>query len=112
MVVLLLVKDTSQPWLLYLYATCFGFGAGLCSPTIFAGVADIFHGQHYGAIAGLTLTGLGIGGVIGPWLGGYIYDISGSYFNAFVFAIGCFMASAIAFWFAAPRKAAKLRAMI
>ncbi|MGB2827403.1 MAG: MFS transporter, partial [Dehalococcoidales bacterium] len=39
---LLSVRDTSQPWLLYLYGIGFGYGAGLCAPTIYAGLADIF----------------------------------------------------------------------
>lgn len=112
LVALVSVKDTSQSWLLYLYAACFGYGAGLCSPTIFAGAADIFHGRHFGAISGLLLTGFGIGGVIGPWLGGYIYDSSGSYVSAFVCSMVCFAVSGITFWIAAPRKATKLRAMI
>jgi len=111
MVALISVRDTSQPWLLYVYATCLGYGAGLCSPSIFAGSADIFYGKHYGAIAGLLLTGFGIGGIIGPWLGGYVYDVSGSYTDAFVFCIVCFVISGITFWIAAPRKAARLRTM-
>jgi len=104
------VKDTSQPWLLYLYAVCFGYGSGFFTPTITAGAADIFHGKHFGAIAGLMLTGMGIGGVIGPWLGGYIYDITGSYYGAFVLCMACFALSCAALWIAAPRKAAQLRA--
>jgi len=109
LVALVSVQDTSQPWLLYLYAICFGCGCGFFTPTITAGAADLFHGQHFGAIAGLLLTGMGIGGVIGPWLGGYIYDVTGSYFSAFVLSMVCFALSAIAFWLAAPRKAARLR---
>ncbi len=106
------VTDTSQPWLLYVYATCFGYGAGLCGPTLFAGAADMFHGRHFGAISGLLLTGLGAGGAIGPWLGGYIYDISGSYNSAFVLSMVCFGLACISFWIAAPRKAARLRVKI
>jgi cyanate permease len=53
---------------------------------------------------------MGIGGVIGPWLGGYIYDTTGSYFAAFILSMVCFGLSCIAFWLAGPRKAAKLRA--
>ena len=109
---LLSVRDTSQPWLLYLYAICFGYGAGLCAPTIYAGLADIFHGRNFGVLSGLLLTGFGIGGIIGPWLGGYIYDVTGSYTNAFLFAIACFGLSCITFWIAAPRKAEKLRAQL
>jgi len=105
---LLSVRDTSQPWLLYVYAVCFGYGAGVYSPAAIAGAADIFHGRHFGAIAGLLLTGMGIGGGIGPWLGGYIYDISGSYNSAFVLCMVCFGLACIAFWIAAPRNAASL----
>jgi MFS family permease len=108
LVSLLLVKDVSQPVLLYIYATCFGYGTGLCSPTTFAATADLFHGRHFGGIAALLLTGMGVGGVIGPWLGGYIYDISGSYHGAFLLCMGCFALACIAVWIAAPRNAARL----
>jgi len=110
LVALVSVRDTSQPGLLYLYAACFGYAAGIYTPTIIAGMADIFHGRHFGAIAGILLTGMGIGGAIGPWLGGYIYDISGSYSSAFVLCIVCYGISCIAVWIAAPRNAVKLRA--
>lgn len=108
LIALILVRDTSQPWLLYLYAICFGYGAGLSSPTIYAGMADIFYGKHFGSIGGLMLTGFAITGVLGPWLGGYIYDISGSYTSPFLFCIACFGLSSVLFWVAAPRKAAQL----
>jgi MFS family permease len=107
--ILLSVKDTSQPVLLYLYATCFGYGTGLYSPTITAGTADIFHGRHFGGIAALLLTGMGVGGAFGPWIGGYIYDISGSYSSAFLLSMGCFGFACIAVWIAAPRNAAMMR---
>jgi len=110
LIALISVRDTSQPWLLYLYATCFGYAAGLHSPTTFAGTADIFHGPHFGAIAGLLLTGQGLGAAIGPWLGGYIYDISGSYSSAFVLCMVCFVLTSITVWIAGPRNADRLRA--
>jgi MFS family permease len=109
LVALLSVKDTSQPVLLYVYATCFGYGIGLYSPTIVAGTADIFHGRHFGGIAALLLTGMGVGGAIGPWLSGYIYDVSGSYRSAFLLCTAYFGIACIAVWIAAPRKAARDR---
>ena len=87
---LISVKDTSQSWLLYVYAICFGYGAGLQAPTVYAGLADLFHGRYFGAIAGLLLTGMGVGSIVGPWLGGYIFDISGNYNTAFILCIVCF----------------------
>jgi MFS family permease len=106
------VRDTSQPWLLYIYAIGLGYGAGLYLPAYFAGVADIFHGKNYGAIAGLSLTGASIGGVIGPWLGGHIFDISGSYTDAFYLSIASVALACIAFWIAAPRKGANIQSSI
>ncbi len=108
LVALILVSDTDQPWLLYLYAVCFGCGAGLYSPAIFAATADIFHGKNFGAISGLLLTGMGIGGFVGPWLGGYIYDVAGSYYGAFVLCIVCLGLSCIPVWAAAPRHIKRL----
>ena len=102
------VVDTSRSWLLYLYAVCFGYGAGLYSPTIFAAAADIFYGRHFGAIAGLLLTGIGIVGAIGPWLGGYLYDVLGSYRAAFILSMVAYGMASTAVWIAAPRNAARL----
>lgn len=105
LIALVSVRDNSQPWLLYVYAICFGYGGGLFTPTIFAGSADIFYGRYFGFVAGLLLTGMGVGGVFGPWLGGYLYDLTGSYVPAFILCMICFASSCVIFWIAAPRKA-------
>jgi MFS family permease len=112
MVALMSVRDTSQPWLLYLYSIGSGFATGMFSPTIVVGVADIYHGKSIGAISALILTGVGLGGAIGPWLGGYIYDIYGSYHSAFIISIAAFVLAGITFWIAAPRNAEHIRAKI
>ena len=98
------ITDTSQPWMLYVYAVTFGLGAGLYSPTIFVGAADIFHGRHFGTLNGIILAGLGLGGAVGPAIGGYLHDIFGSYRYAFVFAIFSFVIAGTSFMIAAPRK--------
>jgi MFS family permease len=110
MVALISVEDTSQPWLWYVYAICFGYGTGLYATLTYVGAADIFYGRQFGTISGLMLTGLGVGGVIGPWLGGYIYDVSGSYTGAFILCMVCFGLAGGAYWIAAPRKAVEIRA--
>jgi len=112
LVSLLLVKGTSNSGFLYLYATCLGFGSGLCAPTMYAGIADIFYGRHYGSINGLMLTGFGLGGVAGPWFGGFIHDLTGSYTWAIIAAMIAFGISCLIFWIAAPRKAKQIRAKL
>jgi MFS family permease len=109
LVCLFMVRNTSSPVLLYIYAICMGFGAGLYIPTLFAGAADIFHGSSFGSINGIILSGMGIGGSIGPWIGGYVYDVFGNYDGAILFAIAGLAFSGLAFVNAAPRHAAKIR---
>jgi len=106
---LMSVRGTSHPWLLYLFSVGSGFATGLYSPTIVVGLADIFQGKSIGAISALILTGVGLGGAIGPWLGGYIYDIYGSYNIAFIISIAAFALAGITFWIAAPRHADRIR---
>lgn len=104
------VQDTAHSWLLYLFAVAFGYGIGLYSPTLFASTADIFPGRHYGVAAGLLLMGMGMGGIIGPWLGGYLFDLFGHYFISFALCMACLGVASICLWLAAPRLGPFLRA--
>jgi len=103
-VVALTLASVSQPWLLYLYAIFFGIFFGIVTPVSVSSIADLFAGKHFGAINGFCLLGFGIGGAIGPWLGGYIFDVMNSYTLAFVIAIVTFGLSCISLWLAAPRR--------
>ena len=111
-VALLQVHGGTTAWLLYLYSVCSGFATGLFTPQVFAGVGDLFHGRNIGAISALILTGLGVGGAIGPWLGGYIYDATGSYTIALYIVIGAYLAGGACFLLAAPRRAEAIRARL
>lgn len=103
-VALMLIKDTSHPWMLYYYAAAFGFGIGMVSPTIAAAATDIFQGQKVGTIIGFVWFGFAVGGTIGPWLGGWIFERTGSYLIAFLVAAVLFAVSCAAIWLAEPRK--------
>jgi MFS family permease len=100
---LLFIRDTSQPWLLYLFSICCGYGAGLVTPTIFAASADIFPGRHFGTVSGFLLGGMGVGSVLGPWFGGFLYDTCGSYAIAFLLCLASLIVSCLLVWAAAPR---------
>ena len=100
---LLFIRDTSQPWLLFMFSICCGYGAGLAIPTTFATAADIFSGRHFGTVAGLLLSGMGVGSIMGPWFGGFLYDLSGTYTSAFVFCMVSLIVSCFLLWIAAPR---------
>lgn len=104
LLVLLSQKDASNPWALYIFVFFFGFPLGLNVPTITAGAADLFYGKFFGTVYGMMLLGFGIGGAIGPWLGGYIFDVTGSYSIALIIGIAAYFIAGISFWIAAPRK--------
>ena len=102
-VVLLGINDATLMWPLYLYAFSFGLGYGARGPIISALTADLFPGRHFGAIFGLMSIGHGIGGALGPWYGGYVYDRLGAYTPAFIVALLALCGVIGCFWLATRR---------
>jgi len=90
---LLGMHDSSMPWLLYLYAVCYGLGQGSRALVLSAISADIFHGKHFGAIFGYFTFSIGLGGAVGAWLGGFLFDITHSYAVAFWASLACLVIS-------------------
>jgi len=86
--------------LLLLYAAS-GFGFGMRIAQLSAIPADVFAGPELGAILGVVQAGGGLGGAIGPFLGGWLFDLTGSYELAFVAAGVAVAGGAVAAWFAA-----------
>lgn len=101
---LFLIKDSSQPWMAFLFAVCFGLGLGVMPPVLFAVVADLFHGESFGSIQGFIVLGISLGGAISPWLAGLLYDRTGSYVPSFYLLIGSLLACGVMMWLLAPRK--------
>ncbi len=89
---------------LYVYAVLWGLFFGVIPPVILSGSADAFIGKHLGSINGFLIMAYGIGGSIGPWLGGYVHDISGSYRPAFIIVMGILALSCAFFWASSPRR--------
>ena len=105
---LLIMIWNAQIWPLYFYAITFGLGAGLSSPTFGAAAADLFGGRNFGAILGFLNIGYGVGQGVGAWIGGAIFDRTGSYKLAILTAIPLFVLMGLSFWFAGPRKVRKI----
>jgi MFS family permease len=102
---LALVRGPRDLPLLVLY-TASGVGFGMRIAQLAAIPADVFSGPHLGAILGLVQAGGGLGGAIGPFLGGWLFDLTGSYRLAFMTAGIAIAGSAVAAWFATrPMKA-------
>ena len=71
-------------WALYLFVLFFGFASAGFSTSMGALVGDVFSVGKLGAIFGILEFGFGIGAAIGPVVTGFIFDVSGSYYMAFL----------------------------
>jgi MFS family permease len=106
--IVMLISDTSRPWMLYYYAIALGLANGFCSPTIAASLTDIFQGPRVGAIVGAVWFAFALGGTLGPWLGGWTFELTGNYSLAFLLALALFVVACAAIWLAAPRKVRRI----
>jgi predicted MFS family arabinose efflux permease len=95
---LLFMHDATAPWLLYTYAVCYGLGQGSRALVLSAISADIFHGKHFGAIFGYFTFSIGLGGAVGAWLGGFLFDVTKSYAVPFWVSLACLVVSVFIVW--------------
>lgn len=90
--------------LTYLFSLFFGLGYAVTAALPPLITSDFFEGQAYGSIFGFVMIFVGMGGAFGAWLGGFIYDQTGSYVLVFIVMILCAFLSCFNIWKAAPRK--------
>ncbi len=84
-----LIQATSL-WMFYLLGAVFGLGFSATSPIRTAIVAEFFGLKAVGLMIGLVEIAWATGAISGPYLAGYVFDVSGSYDIAFM-AGGLFM---------------------
>ena len=80
---LLSLHNPAHTWLLWCHIVVYGIGFGARGPLTSALVTQMFHGRNWGAILGFLEIGSGLGGTIGPWLSGFLFDRTGSYTLSF-----------------------------
>ena len=74
----------TEAWMLYLFAAIFGFAHGGCAVSSAPLVAALFGLSSHGLIMGFVGLSYTSGAALGPFLSGYIFDITGSYQLAFL----------------------------
>jgi len=84
---LLVVKNYSM---LLVFVVLFGFSYGARVPQIPGLVGTYFGTKNLTEILGIIWAIAGFGGIFGPLIGGLVFDITGSYTIAFLFALACF----------------------
>ena len=101
---LMQIHDTSRLPLLIVFVGIYGLGYGSVPPMRPSIVADIFQGKGFGAIYGSTYIASGLGGLIGPWLAGYLFDTMGTYQLAFTLSMVGYLLCSVGYFLAGPRK--------
>jgi MFS family permease len=71
-------------WVFFTLAALFGFGFGAIIPIRTAMIPQLFGMRSVGTIIGLTAFAWALGGMTGPVLAAYIFDLSQSYDIAFL----------------------------
>jgi MFS family permease len=86
---LLLPISAKEVSLLYIFAIMFGlaYGGNACSQSPLT--AEMFGLKSHGAIMGALNIGFTSGATMGPFLAGFLFDINGDYYTAFL-VIGSF----------------------
>ncbi len=104
MIFLILFNFYPSFGLIYFFSVCFGLGYAVTAALTPLLTADIFEGQAYGSIFGSIMIFVGVGGAIGTWFAGFIYDQMGSYVPVFIISILCALFACFNIWKVAPRK--------
>jgi MFS family permease len=97
---LMSLHDPAQTILLWCHIVIYGLGFGARGPVTSSLVIDLFHGKHYGAILGFLEIGSGLGGTIGPWFSGFLFDRTGSYVLSFSLSIAVLVLATVSAWLA------------
>lgn len=82
----------------YVYGALVGVGYSVTAPLLPALISDVFRGRHFGAIFGMLQFGNALGGALGPWLAGRVFDTTGSYRGALIGAVISASVATAALW--------------
>jgi MFS family permease len=93
---LIIISAASPTWFVYLAAVLYSIGHSAGTPIYGAVISDIFFGRKLGLIFGFLEISFGLGSALGAWIGGYLFDVTGSYAWPFSGALLCFGISGVA----------------
>ena len=86
-VMLLLLGQLGQMWLLIAFVVIYGFAQGAGGIAIAAKTVALFQGPFLGTMFMVVTLSGNIGAAFGAWFGGRLFDLSGSYTLTFMTAI-------------------------
>jgi predicted MFS family arabinose efflux permease len=77
--VILLLLPVTNPWLIGFFVMIAAFGLGGVSVVQSSMTAELFGMRSHGTILGYTVFTFSLGGAVGTYLGGAVFDSTGSY---------------------------------
>jgi MFS family permease len=86
-VALLALGDGQSLWPMILFVALNGLSDGIGGLVVGAKAADLFPSRALGSVMGLVQMGRGLGILVGPLLGGLLFDLQGNYGVAFLLAV-------------------------
>lgn len=98
-VILLGASDMTTVWV---FVAVFGFGMGGAVTPRSMIVAEVFGVRSFGAIFGLLAAFATIGGAIGPYVAGLLFDATKSYQIAMLAVIGAYIIATVLVFFIRP----------
>ena len=87
-VALLTLGDGRRLWPIVLFVALNGLSDGIGGLVVGAKAADLFPTRALGSVMGLVQMGRGLGIMVGPLLGGWLFDLQGNYIMAYLLAVG------------------------
>ncbi|KXB05763.1 hypothetical protein AKJ49_00160 [candidate division MSBL1 archaeon SCGC-AAA382A03] len=84
---IIILLNASTLWMVWIYALLMGLGVGGWAPLSSVLISKNFGLTSYGGIYGIVSSALCIGTGIGPLIGGYMHDLTSSYYQAFLFLL-------------------------
>jgi MFS family permease len=101
--ILLFHHSAENTWVPQAFAILFGLGVGAQTTITMTLASDHYRSPNFATIAGFLTIGFGLGGGLGPWLGGLIYEWTGSYQSMVGYVLFAFFCSSICMLTASKR---------
>jgi MFS family permease len=99
---LMMLSLTHAPHWLAACVVFYGLAQGSSGIVPAARAVDVFAGPSFATIWGWLTLAVGPGEALGAWIGGRIFDDTGSYLGAFAFAIAALVAGVVSIWRVKP----------
>lgn len=108
-VIIVFLSFPVSQWSVYFFSVAFGFIWLGTVPLTSGLVAQIFGVRYLSMLFGIVYLGHQIGAFLGGWVGGYVYDSTGSYLPVWSMAVGLSVIAAIMNLMADDREVERLQ---